>query len=108
MGERMRNRRKVMQNTRKKEHRRLNAVWEELRDDMDKVISSADVPNSYVQDKNQPMVIVGSDVVSLFPCLKKQKVADICCESVLKSDIKWDGVDYLEGTRYIVLNRPES
>ena len=34
------------------------------------LVSSDSVPNNLVQDRSKPMVIVGSDVVSLYPNLR--------------------------------------
>ena len=63
-----------------------------------KVVSSKDVPNTMVQDGSQPMVIIGMDVVSLYPTLK-WKV------EVLESDMKWEGVNWNKGSRYLALVR---
>ena len=50
------------------------------------------------------MVLIGSDVASLYPTLDADKVAELVYNAVMKSDIKWTNLDYIEATRYIVLN----
>ena len=44
------------------------------------------------------MVLVGSDVVSLYPSLDADKVAYLVYNAVLKTDIKRTNVDYIEAT----------
>ena len=65
------------------------------------------VQNRLVQDKSLPMVIVGSDVESLYPSLDADQVAEIVHDAVMRSRITFDGVQYQEGARYIVLNSSE-
>ena len=50
------------------------------------------------------MVIIGNDVVSLFPNLDVNRVAQNMKEAVLSSPVRWAEIDYLEATRYIALN----
>ena len=57
-----------------------------------------------MQDFETEMVLVGSDVVSLYPNLEVDKVVDCVREAVLKSNIKWEEIDYREGVRYLALN----
>jgi hypothetical protein len=66
-----------------------------------------DVQNRLVQDRSIPMVIVGSDVESLYPSLDADQVAEIVRDAVMRSRITFDGVHYQEGARYIVLNSSE-
>ena len=54
------------------------------------------------------MVLVGSDVVGLYPkypFMKGESVAEESYQAVVESDIKWEGVDYKEGVRYRALKR---
>ena len=37
-----------------------------------KMVSSKDVDNGLVQDRSRPMIIIGSDVVSLYPNLRSR------------------------------------
>ena len=46
------------------------------------------------------MVLIGSDVASLYPSLDATKVAELVYEVVMKSEIKWTNLDYVEATRY--------
>ena len=57
-----------------------------------------------VQDFELPMVIIGSDVSALYPSLDAEKVSELVYLAVLKSNIKWSNVDYLEASRYIAMN----
>ena len=77
-------------------------------EDIDVKTNSRDVPNHFVQDRSVRMVIVGSDVVALFPCLVKGNVAETCYQAVLDCDIVFEEVDYVEGCRYIALNWSEA
>ena len=51
------------------------------------------------------MVIIGSDVEALYPSLDSLECGKIVEEEILRTKIEWEDLDYLEGTRYIVLNR---
>ena len=92
-----------------KERRRKR--WERkfdwLENDLDRLIDSCDANPEDLQDFSLPMVLVGSDVASLYPSLDAEKVAEIVYNAVLKSDIKWTNIDYVEATRYIALNWSE-
>ena len=57
-----------------------------------------------VQDQSQPIVVVGTDVVNLYPSLDIGKVVDIVKDAVLQSRVSWEEMDYLEASRYIALN----
>ena len=74
----------------------------------DTKLRSSQVPNFLIQDRNVAMVIVGSDVVALFPSLKKENVTEVAYEAVLEANIRWEGIDYLEGARYIALTQTEA
>ena len=82
--------------------------WEErmkwVEDDIDRKIDSKDALPEDLQDRSSPMVVVGSDVVSLFPSLDVEQVAAKVKDAVIASKIKWDEIDYLEGARYLALN----
>ena len=49
-------------------------------------------------------VMVGIDVVNLYPCLEMDKVTQIIYEGVMRSKVRFTDVDYLECVRYIALN----
>ena len=54
------------------------------------------------------MVAIGSDVISLYPNLDVNQVGDRVKQAVLRGKIKWEGIDYMEGARYIALNWTET
>ena len=51
------------------------------------------------------MVVIGSDVEALYPSLDIEDCMKIIDEEGLRTSIKWEDLDYLEGTRLKVLNR---
>ena len=74
---------------------------------MEKRISSKEVDTQMIQDRSKEMVIIGSDVVGLYPCMIGVSVGEECYQAVMGSGIKFEGVDYKEGTRYLALNWTE-
>ena len=86
--------------------------WEEdnnwdPRDGMRTLRSSEVLPED-LQDYQVPMVVMGMDVVSLYPNLDINKVGEKVKEAVLTSNIKWEGIDFMEAVRYIALNWSEN
>ena len=71
-------------------------------------MSSKDVDPDWVQDRSKTMVVIGSDAVSLHPSMTKQESADEVAEAVMQSDLRWEGVNWKEATRYLVLGRDEA
>ena len=71
-------------------------------------MNSKEVSKEWVQDRSQVMVIIGSDAVSLYPSLTKQEPADEVAEAVTASSLKWEGVNWKEATRFLVLGRDEA
>ena len=57
-----------------------------------------------LQDRTSPMVLVGTDVVNLYPSLDITKVVEEVRQAVMDSRIRWQEVDYLEASRYVALN----
>ena len=53
------------------------------------------------------MVIIGSDAISLYPNLTGRESADEVAEAVLETEMEWEGVDWMEATRFLVLGRNE-
>ena len=92
-----------------KEKRR--SKWERdfkwLERDLDRLIDSTEANPEDLQDFSLPMVLIGSDVASLYPSLDAERVADLVYKAVMESGIKWEQIDYLEATRYIALNWTE-
>ena len=73
-------------------------------EELDRVLDSKDALPEQIQDYEREMVIIGSDVVSLYPNLEVEGVVQRVKEAIMESDMKWDNFDYLEGVRYIALN----
>ena len=51
--------------------------------------------------------MVGSDVEALYPSLEDTKVAEIIFQAIMETKVVFEGVNYQEGARYIVLNCTE-
>ena len=75
--------------------------------DKSRIISSKDVNPEDLQDFMTPMVLVGTDVESLYPNLKVAEVSKRMKEAILESEIKWEDIDYMEAARYVALNWDE-
>ena len=83
-------------------------VWEQQvgwdATDLDKRFTVMESLPEDVQDQSQPMGVVGTDVVNLYPSLDIGKVVNIVKDAILQSGVSWEEVDYLEASRYIALN----
>ena len=73
-------------------------------EDEDRRLDSTEVLKEDLQDFTVPTVIVGADVVSLYPNLNVDQVVKRIEEEVIRTDMKFEEVDYVEATRYLVLN----
>ena len=71
-------------------------------------VSSKQVSQEYIQDRSQVMVVIGSDAVSLFPSLTKMESADEVAQAVMESSMKWEGINWKEAVRFLVLGRDEA
>ena len=60
-------------------------------------------PGLYWED--QEIVLLGLDVVALFPSMQSRNTGKIIRQYVLQSPLKIDGFDWREGARYIVINK---
>ena len=76
--------------------------WDE--EDQERIVMSTESLEEDLQDYEVPMVVVGSDVVSLYPNLDVEKVVIRIEEEAKRTDIQFENVDYLEATRYLALN----
>ena len=87
---------------------RRRLQWE-MRMDVDEETSvrSQDALPEDLQDMESPAVIIGFDVVSLYPNLEVSEVCRVIKESVQKSKIRWSNVDMLEAVRFLALNWTE-
>ena len=73
----------------------------------EKYIQAGEVNNSLVQDRSKKQVVVGSDVEALYPSLLDTQVAEIIFKAIMETEVGFEGVNYQEGCRYIVLNCTE-
>ena len=55
--------------------------------------------------KDLERVLIGNDIVGLFPNIKSKNTGRICKERVEKSDLVIEGFDYKHGARYIIMNK---
>ena len=53
----------------------------------------------------QERCLIGCDVVALFPSLSSRRTGEIVRERVMKSSLEFEGFDYKQGLRYIILNK---
>ena len=74
-------------------------------EDVDKTWEPQEVLSEDIQDFERNMVVIGSDVEALYPSLDIEDCTRIIEEEVERTKIKWEDLDYVEGTRLIVLNR---
>ena len=106
-GRRMREMRKNLADSRKRKQYRNLAGDDEWLEELDRLTSSKEVASDMVQDRSKPMVIIGADVDALYPSLEADEVAAVCYQSVMDSEVSYEGVDYLEAVRYLALNMTE-
>ena len=89
-----------------KEYRRRK--WEKIHgwreEDLDRKIDSLEARPEQLQNFEEKMVIIGSDVVALYPNLDIRRVVKNVKEAVRMSGTTWREIDYLEGARYLALN----
>ena len=82
--------------------------WERLvgwsDEDLERVYDSSEVLHEDLQDQTIPMVVVGSDVVQLYPSLDIEKVVEVVGRAVMETGVVWEEIDYLEASRYVALN----
>ena len=74
-------------------------------EDEEKLWKPEEVLEEEIQDYEKKMTIIGCDVESLYPNLEVGECGEIIVEEILRSDITWEDLDYMEGARLIVLNR---
>ena len=74
------------------------------KEDPERIFSPQDCLIEDVQDQSAPMVIIGTDVVNLYPALDIDEMVKLVGEAVVETRIKFDEVDYLEAARYVALN----
>ena len=60
--------------------------------------------NNLVQDKSVNQVVVWSDVEALYPSLLDCQVTKIIFRAIMETKVQFEGVNYQEGARCILLN----
>ena len=68
-----------------------------------KLLEASEVNNRLVQNKGEPLGVVGADVETLYPSLEAIQVANIVYQAIMETNIGFEGVNYQEGARYIAL-----
>ena len=63
----------------------------------ERYLQAGNVENKHVQDRSKNQVVVGSD----------EQVAEIIFNAIMETEVGFEGVNYQEGARYIVLNCTE-
>ena len=76
--------------------------WDE--DDLDRILDSRDALPEMIQDYETQMVVVGTDIISLYPNMEVRRVVMNMKEAVRISKMEFRNVDYMECVRYIALN----
>ena len=103
--------RKMMRRVKPKAMKRLRRrEWEDRQaeedlEDLDKRWKSKDMNKEDIQDFETAMVVIGCDVEALYPSLDAKRCSEIVRDEVMRSSITWEDIDYLEGTRFIALNK---
>ena len=60
----------------------------------------------YIPDGDiMELIVLGNDVIALFPSLTSKRTGQIIREQVLKSKMKYEGFDFKEIRRYVAANR---
>ena len=77
------------------------------REDKFRRVRSSEVLPEDLQEVRERMILVGADVVSLYPSMNVREVAKMMKEAILTSPMKWESVDLLECARYVALNWDE-
>ena len=71
------------------------------------VLRSDNMDNKYVQDKGSKILIVGSDVEALYPSLDAIEIAEIVYDAVMRTKVRFENIDWMEGCKYIALTSTE-
>ena len=74
-------------------------------EDLDRVWGGPEVLPEDLQDVEAPFVLIGCDVEALYPSLDVGRCAKEVEEEVMRSSLRSEELDYLEGARLIALNR---
>ena len=70
-------------------------------------VLASDVDNTVIQDRGAKIQVVGSDVEALYPSLDAVEVAQIVYNAMLKTEVKFKGVNFQEARRMIARTSSE-
>ena len=65
--------------------------------DLDTQLDSKEALPEMLQNYEEKMVLIGGDVVSLYPNLEIESMVEKVKEAILTSSMKWEEVDYIQG-----------
>ena len=54
--------------------------------------------------QDEKLVVIGADIKSLYPSLPDVEVALICYETILRSGIRFDGIDFQKAGKYVAMH----
>ena len=69
-----------------------------------RMLDAMGVDKHLIQDKSRRMEVCGADVEALYPSLSDIQVAEIVYQAIMETDVGFEGVDYMEGCKYIAMN----
>ena len=69
----------------------------------ERVVYAKDVSNAMVQDK-QEVVVIGADVEALYPSLLDIEIANICYNTIMKSSISFNNINYRKALLYLAIS----
>ena len=93
----------MMKRIRKEEWKKRHC--QEVLEDIEKIWKPSEVLPEDIQDFEKEMVIIGCDVESLYPSLDTKDCGRLVEEEIMRTDIEFENLDYLEGARLIALNK---
>ena len=71
-------------------------------------IANEEVCKDCGKEKMEPekeRCLIGCDVVALFPSLTSKRTGEIVRDRIMKSGLKFEGINYKQGLRYMMLNK---
>ena len=69
-----------------------------------KLLDAMGMDRKLIQDRSSRMVVCGADVEALYPSLSDIQVAEIIYQAIMETEVGFDGVDYMEGCKYVAMN----
>ena len=68
----------------------------------EKVLEARDIEIGAIHDEE--LVVVGADVKSLYPSLPDVEVAVICYKAIMRSGIKFEGINFRMAGKYVAMH----